>query len=504
MQVEDLSVVIRPRNPWEAMDLGFAMVRHWWRDVYLAWFAVVLPMFLILNVVFYDSPVIAMIAFWWLKPFYDRVLLLVFSRAVFGGRARLRDVYMAIPGFIKTGLLGHLTVFRLLDLMRSFRLPVMQLEGLEGENRKERLKVLSQLSSGHALWLTGVCINFELFLQIGFIGLVGMFLPVQSDISLFNLFVMEDASFWIGLMTNLFYMISMSLIEPAYVAAGFALYLNRRTALEGWDIELIFRRIAARLVKLGGAVAALMLVIMLGWLSPMFVNDAYADEDIKLIQVASPPLDVSESKRVILEVLKHDDFEQYKEDKAWRYIGEPDEDKKEDAAATDYANLGTFIAQIFEAVFWIGLFFGTVFIALKLTRYFGERRSAMATEEIPEAISGLDIRPESLPGDIPSEVTRLWRAGKPREALSLLYRSTLSALVHGYGIALKSSFTEGDVLATSQKTLGRDAQQLLDHITAQWQNIAYAHRAPGEDEVMAALKHWPPYFGAGHDQVLQT
>ena len=31
-------------------------------------------------------------------------------------------------------------------------------------------------------------------------------------------------------------------VEPFYVAAGFAMYLNRRAALEAWDIEQEFRR----------------------------------------------------------------------------------------------------------------------------------------------------------------------------------------------------------------------------------------------------------------------
>ena len=36
--------------------------------------------------------------------------------------------------------------------------------------------------------------------------------------------------------------------EPIYVACGFSLYLNRRTVLEAWDIELVFRRMRQRLV----------------------------------------------------------------------------------------------------------------------------------------------------------------------------------------------------------------------------------------------------------------
>jgi hypothetical protein len=43
------------------------------------------------------------------------------------------------------------------------------------------------------------------------------------------------------------YLAAVALVEPAYVAAGFALYLGRRTVLEGWDIELEFRRLSDRI-----------------------------------------------------------------------------------------------------------------------------------------------------------------------------------------------------------------------------------------------------------------
>ena len=34
----------------------------------------------------------------------------------------------------------------------------------------------------------------------------------------------------------------VALLEPFYVGAGFAMYLNRRVQLEAWDIEQEFRR----------------------------------------------------------------------------------------------------------------------------------------------------------------------------------------------------------------------------------------------------------------------
>jgi hypothetical protein len=38
------------------------------------------------------------------------------------------------------------------------------------------------------------------------------------------------------------YVVAVLFLEPFYVAAGFAMYLNRRAELEAWDIEQEFRR----------------------------------------------------------------------------------------------------------------------------------------------------------------------------------------------------------------------------------------------------------------------
>ena len=38
------------------------------------------------------------------------------------------------------------------------------------------------------------------------------------------------------------YALAVLFLEPYYVAAGFAMYLNRRAELEAWDIEQEFRR----------------------------------------------------------------------------------------------------------------------------------------------------------------------------------------------------------------------------------------------------------------------
>ena len=44
-------------------------------------------------------------------------------------------------------------------------------------------------------------------------------------------------------------MLAMSLTDVFVTGAGFGVYLNNRTWIEGWDVELAFKRLARRLAK---------------------------------------------------------------------------------------------------------------------------------------------------------------------------------------------------------------------------------------------------------------
>ena len=52
---------------------------------------------------------------------------------------------------------------------------------------------------------------------------------------------------------------------------------------------------------------------------------------------------------------------------------------------------------------------------------------------------GLDVTPASLPADVPAQAMQLWADGLCREALSLLYRTSLSRLIDHHQIAFRAS-----------------------------------------------------------------
>ncbi len=252
MQFDRMEAVVRPRNHWESIDLGFSMVHFWWKPLWKIWCMVMLPVFLLcLFLIYAHHFLTAMLILWWLKPAYDRILLSFFSAALFGEQPNILHYF---KGLLNTKLLLSLTFWRF-DLARSFHLPILQLEGLKGKVLHQRSQLLHKNTGSTARWLTIVSFHFEWLLSLSIIGWLYFMTPsLYSEywFSLWDILFNEKnviVSMTLDIIRLFFGILVIGIIEPLYVAAGFALYLNRRTHLEAWDIELDFRRIREHLNK---------------------------------------------------------------------------------------------------------------------------------------------------------------------------------------------------------------------------------------------------------------
>ncbi len=247
MRIESLTLAVRPRLPLEAMDLGLKLCQSHWGAVYTAWAVALVPVLGLATAarVLVDASWLWTTLVWWLKPLYDRALVLVLSRAVFGETTGARDVARALPGFFRTGLVRGLTWGRF-DPSRSFTLPVWQLEGLRGAARRGRSALMRKGGRQRAMWLTIACIHLEVLLMFAGIALFFMVLPEGTGPAFDELVRAWFETPAGEVLIDLAYLVALCLIEPLYVASGFTLYLNRRIELEGWDIEIAFRQIAAR------------------------------------------------------------------------------------------------------------------------------------------------------------------------------------------------------------------------------------------------------------------
>lgn len=234
MRLSDASVVIRPRTTWEAMDLGVLLNQQHRRLLMTSWAIVTLPVFALLSLLLWDSPSMAVLLFWWLKPAFERLPLYILSSALFGETPTLRQALRQWPRLLKPQLLASLT-WRRFGLSRSFIMPVVQLEELNGLARQQRLAVLQQRDRGAARWLTLIGAHLEAALWIGLMVLFYFLLPAQIELNWdwqTLIATPEQDWLWLDHLINALYALILIIWEPIYVACGFSLYLNRRTRLE--------------------------------------------------------------------------------------------------------------------------------------------------------------------------------------------------------------------------------------------------------------------------------
>ena len=490
MQLDRIAIAVRPRNSWEAIDLGMRMALTWWKPVYGAWLAAYLPVIAIITLICapLNHPWLALLLVWWVKPLLERVPLHVLSRVVFGETPRIADTLRAIPSLLRIDPLWRLLLTRF-SLTRSACLPVVMLEGLSGKERRARFRVLLKGMSNAALWLSIVCAHLEQVLVFASYSLLELFLPrtMEVDLGIKEIFA-SGLPDWYAWMIYGAAVFSYLVIGPLYVASGFSLYLNRRTLLEGWDIELGFRRMVERLSQSKIIARAALILLCVFGLSATLPTDA----------TAAPRN--AEAQKHIDEVMHRPEFNTQKTTESWRYIGK--EDQAEEARTSPFWEsllaLGKGLAWIVKGLFYLILFGAVVWLIINHQRWLNWMRGIKPAPRYqpPAQLFGLDIRPESLPDNLAAAALKLWQAGDARGALSLLYRGALSQLAQQENVSLKASDTEGDCLQVVQRTQTEFTSTYFSQLTRAWQTVAYAGRAPQAADGEALCRDFSAHFGA--------
>lgn len=103
----------------------------------------------------------------------------------------------------------------------------------------------------------------------------------------------------------------------------------------------------------------------------------------------------------------------------------------------------------------------------------------------PSHVRDLDIRPESLPDDVGAAALALWQRGEQRAALALLYRGTLSRLVHVHSVPIRASSTEGECLALARPRLAEPSALYASRLVETWTAAVYGAREPAGSAVQA-------------------
>lgn len=502
MRIEDLTVALRPRTAWEAVELGTTLVRRHATAVWKPWLLVSLPVLLVLNALCWaiDQVWLAGVLMWWLKPLFDRIPLYVLSRAVFGHVPSARETVRAQWRFGRSWLLPYLT-WRRLSPVRAVYLPIDLLEGGRGEEARARRRALGSPVYGVGSLLMLVFVHFEMALVLGSVFAVMLFAPndliQETAARMWNVF--ESQQDWVKFTENLLFWTATSVLEPFYVGAGFGLYLNRRTEIEAWDIEMVLRRLRKRLTN---AAAPLLLVVAFcfGAMPP-----AHAQDEDPFAETARVRPDAALSPEREESTLRQVFGERTVEDDGWRQAVKrayedprvspkrtvmqwvpknPQEDDPEDRNPQGFARIGEWFASIGEYGLWIVAAALVLVLLITAPRWLRWVRDPARRREPDEDALARDVLPEEapLPDDVPTAARRLWQSGRERDALALLYRASVEAMTQRAHVVLVPGATEAHTLRASRQLSSVEDREAFARVVRVWQIAAYAHGIPAPEE----------------------
>ncbi|WP_395339477.1 hypothetical protein PN836_014645 [Ningiella sp. W23] len=549
MQLDKLQIDPRPKSSWQCFDLGCRLAVQHFRPLFCFWLLISLPVF---GLAFWFSPSIAILIFWLLKPWFERGLLFILSREVFNQRVSILQVLRAWPSQIKARWFASISYARLAP-SRSFDAPVAQLEKLTGEKRSKRLSVLHQSKDDNSGWWTICCVHWELFLLISILVLAQMMLPTEFEgVTLQDFFPLQ-ISYQIQAVYATSVYISAALVAPFYVAGGFVAYLNRRVILEGWDIELSFKKWAASTTDKNKASAQIVvgakstapkttlnsvlpalvslssaIVLSIAVLIPTAASaQSFGDEDrVKEPELSTPASsEPSPSKRFISsddlsrfdnlskeefgewhpqnidqnlsQVLGEAPFEQRSDHTVTRYRWKVDEVEEETPTMPDddFLNFLKWLVASFEVIFWVLFALAFAYLIYSNRALFAHLKRAsqdtLAIVDMPSFVgSSID---EPLPDDIGSHAQYAIDNGDYRLAMSILLRASLSELALS-GVKITASMTEQECIYQIKQSCTLDLSNTMRALIEAWSRLAWAHQNPTSGDMQAMLEAYKRIF----------
>ena len=484
--IHEVTARLRPRTGWESQDLGLAMVRNLLPRLMSQWLCVMLPLWAVLAAVLWRYPAWLLFAVWWLKPVYDRVPLHTLGRKLFGQETSLRELLRAAPTLLLRGNLYFLTIGRLAP-HRAIAMPVKFLEGGTLSAYRRRVRTLLLQGDSTITWVTLGWLGISILCAVGLNMLLHSVVidTTENDSRnwLLELFTSRRSTPWTPATLRFaafLYMVSVTLTEMFYVGAGFGMYLNSRSHLEGWDIEVTFRSLATRLqqqFKVGLMVGALMLY-------GLNFSNAHAALE----------LDPETTEERLTEIMAQPEFvihsEQYT---VYDDVTSPKPSNSDSSWDWSWLNGLGWVTDALAILLVVAFLALIVWLIYRYGHHFvGTRETSKPT--VPESartVMGLEVSPEALPADIPSSAWAFWQQGNIHAAMRLLYAGSLNWMMHRGGLPIRESDTEGDCLRHAAQLPDAGQTSYFQFLTRTWMSHTYGDTQPASGEMELLVQQWP-------------
>lgn len=480
MQLSRLSIALRPRGDWSAIDLGFSIAQHWYWGMFWRGAILLLP---ILGVaIALNNVILGVLLIWWFKPLYERIPLRYLSSAVFDESIPWRD---SLRGCFDRQLFLSLTFFRL--SMRRTSYASISLEKLDKTHISYRKVTLFRSLSMAILWLAMVGVVFEIASSIFIYQLLDSFFETARQV------VTKADPSTLGKITvyvnDLFASLrSMSLVElsafltiyaaivlavlPFYISASFSLYINQRTKIEGWDIEVGFNKLMQRLGFLSLALC-LTFPIDLQAQNPVdhetAITEVKNSEDFNHVRSTELPDDLASFLEWLNQALKTSPGQ---------------------VEARQASPIAPFLEILLWIVFACLIGYFLVQLLLLLPNIQTAKQAEKQTGSRNRVTSTMLAK---LPRNILYSAQQAWNSEDPRRAYSLLYLGSIRYLRDEYACQIGQEETEGECLRRISHLETHICDAFLE-ILASWQRVAYQGVVIQEPQFSRALQTFGQHF----------
>lgn len=531
MNLANLTIEPKHRSDWSAIDLGFLLARENYWILLMAWMLPSLPLFLVLLLLPKEYLFWVSIVIWWLKPFWDRLPLAIAGKLLFGEKVEFVDLKKELFTVLKPSFLSWLT-YRRFSPERSYVLPVLVLEKLSGKAFSKRVTNLHYGVGSGPLWLTTVCMHFEMILVFGFYAFAILLIPSEVEVDYWQMIDQQEA--YAVYLNSIASYIGMMLIAPFYICAGFMLYINQRVFLEGWDIELHFRTMAEKYKK-GRAVfntaskLSVFLCCTFLALQALVVDKAVAEviqvddllsQKVKVVQEPIEVLNAEQAKTLISEVKAGEDFSSKKTVTSFRLVNAKDDAEEEKdterswlikflewvfeggfGASDKEGETVSLVAMVVEVMLWalaITLLIYVLSLSVKWLRQLNpEAFTSKEKHTVPEVMFGLDLTEELSENAVAVKAQQFLTEKRYREALAVVYAALLQRLIKDYHFELKEGFTEKEceaLVVNSNQEQHELLKPFVSFLTLHWLKLAYAHQPLADNVGEKIISDWLALF----------
>ena len=482
------SLKLRQRNSWEAADSGILL----WRNNFGVFIILMILPFIALVVFlrFFPPALIeathwSYIILWWLKPFFARPVLHVISVRFFEPQATFSRI---IKGFVKSlfiALPGDL-LWRRFSVWRAARMPIRTLEHLSGKAARARIQTLEAGGLDFGASLTIVTTGIFFAILIGEILFAAIILEMTQTIPFSALWQYTET---IELLIFSVVCFNFILVETLYVCMGFALYINSRIEVEGWDIQLLLQNFekqkkqklapASRVMQ-SSAMLKIIIFISIGLffaLSP--IQNVQAEQN-KIENMENAPIDV------LKQILSSPDFGGNKDTWGIRLKNQ----KEHDIPEINFSwirKVKDFFGYLLFTLLIITIIIAAGYIILKLYRARRNSAGAAGIKEKTWKSFFVKAGEAANPEELLAKACLLHDQGMIREAWAKCFLAAIAIYSIQSNLNFPLDSTEYDCLSIVKKANASSAKDFGDLVLF-WTSLAYGGKAPDNDNFKKAVE----------------